>query len=120
MNIAIGLRRAPGPRLANPGACTQSLLESVSDGVLAAAKSALHMTGSLVGLAFSFEFLISGQFACGFLECALEFLCGTFDPVLIHDKSFRYKAFVQVTPADASVMPYEIRRLGKDLQIGKY
>jgi hypothetical protein len=47
-------------------------------------RSRLHFAGSLVGLTFSFQFLVAENLPCGFLNGSLGLLCRTFDSIFIH------------------------------------
>jgi hypothetical protein len=59
-------------------------LDSVPHGVFGAADGILDFAGSLVGLAFGLQLLITGDFACGFLDGAACLLHRTFNTIFIH------------------------------------
>src|ERR1700726_3791177 len=44
----------------------------------------LHLAGSLVGLAFSFQLLVAEDLPCGFFHRSFGLLCRTSNSILIH------------------------------------
>jgi len=44
----------------------------------------LHLAGSLVGLAFSFQLLVTEYLPCSFFHCSFGLLCRTFNSIFIH------------------------------------
>jgi len=52
--------------------------------IFQSADRVLHLAGSLVGLAFSFQLLVAEDLSGGFFHDSLGLLCRTLDSIFVH------------------------------------
>ena len=52
--------------------------------ILQSADRVLHFAGRLVGLAFSFQFIVAEDLPCGLFHRSLDLLCRAFDSIFVH------------------------------------